>query len=222
VVPDASSFLLFSFRNYRINFPSLQLLRLLPARYPATQSATSPRKRVMISSWGKITLQIVEDGSGTGPCRFHPSSPRISYEVASAKACFAINRGRSDCLNQTTAWAPHPSPCRPKHPAHSLTAMRCTMRLSSSRQAPCARTCPARPPSTIGRSTLPLETISSRPSGPGIRFRGRLPDGAKGTGHIRFIFNRMGFNDREIVALSGAHSLGRCHSTRSRFEDKWG
>jgi hypothetical protein len=27
--------------------------------------------------------------------------------------------------------------------------------------------------------------------------------------HIRQIFNRMGFNDQEIVALSGAHALGR-------------
>ena len=31
----------------------------------------------------------------------------------------------------------------------------------------------------------------------------------------------MGFNDREIVALSGAHNLGRCHSDRSGFEGKW-
>ena len=32
---------------------------------------------------------------------------------------------------------------------------------------------------------------------------GRLPDGAKGAPHIRDIFYRMGFNDQEIVALSG-------------------
>lgn len=51
--------------------------------------------------------------------------------------------------------------------------------------------------------------------------RGRLPDGAKGADHIRFIFYRMGFNDQEIVALSGAHNLGRCHSDRSGFAGKW-
>jgi cytochrome c peroxidase len=51
--------------------------------------------------------------------------------------------------------------------------------------------------------------------------RGRLPDGAKGSDHLRWIFNRMGFNDQEIVALSGAHNLGRCHSDRSGFEGKW-
>ena len=35
---------------------------------------------------------------------------------------------------------------------------------------------------------------------------GRLPDGAKGAPHIRDIFYRMGFNDQEIVALSGGHT----------------
>ncbi len=31
----------------------------------------------------------------------------------------------------------------------------------------------------------------------------------------------MGFDDREIVALSGAHALGRCHRDRSGFEGPW-
>jgi cytochrome c peroxidase len=51
--------------------------------------------------------------------------------------------------------------------------------------------------------------------------RGRLPDGAQGADHLRWIFYRMGFNDQEIVALSGAHNLGRCHSDRSGFEGAW-
>ncbi|KAK7976706.1 hypothetical protein PG989_015169 [Apiospora arundinis] len=51
--------------------------------------------------------------------------------------------------------------------------------------------------------------------------RGRLPDGAQGADHLRFIFYRMGFSDQEIVALSGAHNLGRCHGDRSGFEGKW-
>ena len=29
------------------------------------------------------------------------------------------------------------------------------------------------------------------------------------------------FNDHEIVALSGAHALGRCHRDRSGFEGPW-
>ncbi|KAI1141882.1 heme peroxidase [Hypoxylon sp. FL0543] len=51
--------------------------------------------------------------------------------------------------------------------------------------------------------------------------RGRLPDGAKDAAHLRGVFYRMGFDDREIVALSGAHALGRCHGDRSGFEGKW-
>ena len=39
--------------------------------------------------------------------------------------------------------------------------------------------------------------------------------------HLRDIFGRMGFNDREIVALSGAHALGRCHEDRSGFWGPW-
>ena len=31
----------------------------------------------------------------------------------------------------------------------------------------------------------------------------------------------MGFDDREIVALSGAHALGRCHPDRSGFDGPW-
>ncbi|KAG9236494.1 mitochondrial putative cytochrome c peroxidase [Amylocarpus encephaloides] len=50
---------------------------------------------------------------------------------------------------------------------------------------------------------------------------GRLPDASQGNKHLRNIFYRMGFNDQEIVALSGAHALGRCHSTRSGFEGPW-
>jgi len=50
---------------------------------------------------------------------------------------------------------------------------------------------------------------------------GRLPDGSKTQDHIRAIFGRMGFNDQEMVALSGAHALGRCHADRSGFEGPW-
>ena len=50
---------------------------------------------------------------------------------------------------------------------------------------------------------------------------GRLPDGAQGAAHLRNIFYRMGFNDQEIVALAGAHALGRCHTDRSGFEGPW-
>lgn len=38
---------------------------------------------------------------------------------------------------------------------------------------------------------------------------------------MRDVFYRMGFNDREIVALSGAHTLGRGHFTRSGYDGPW-
>ena len=50
---------------------------------------------------------------------------------------------------------------------------------------------------------------------------GRLPDAAQGAAHLRAVFGRMGFGDREIVALSGGHTLGRCHSVRSGYDGPW-
>lgn len=50
---------------------------------------------------------------------------------------------------------------------------------------------------------------------------GLLPDASQGAAHLRAIFGRMGFNDQEIVALSGAHTLGRCHTDRSGFDGPW-
>ncbi|CEP18033.1 hypothetical protein [Parasitella parasitica] len=50
---------------------------------------------------------------------------------------------------------------------------------------------------------------------------GRLPDGSRKADHVCDVFYRMGFNDREIVALTGGHSLGRCHLDRSGYEGPW-
>lgn len=50
---------------------------------------------------------------------------------------------------------------------------------------------------------------------------GRLPDASKDQRHVRDVFYRMGFNDQEIVALSGAHALGRCHTDRSGYVNPW-
>ncbi|PKX96896.1 heme peroxidase [Aspergillus novofumigatus IBT 16806] len=50
---------------------------------------------------------------------------------------------------------------------------------------------------------------------------GRLPIASKGPTHLRAIFYRMGFDDREIVALSGAHALGRAHTDRTGYEGPW-
>ncbi len=55
---------------------------------------------------------------------------------------------------------------------------------------------------------------------------GRLPGADKGcpeaTGsHVRDIFGRMGFNDQEMVALIGAHAVGRCHTNASGYWGPW-
>lgn len=67
-------------------------------------------------------------------------------------------------------------------------------------------------PFTRGRVDKPQEKCSPD---------GRLPDGKKGMHHLREIFYRMGLNDKEIVALSGAHCLGSAHKERSDFEGPW-
>ena len=50
---------------------------------------------------------------------------------------------------------------------------------------------------------------------------GRLPDASQGAEHLRDVFYRMGFGDKEIVVLSGAHTLGSCHRLRSGFDGPW-
>ncbi|KAM1205622.1 hypothetical protein ACFX2I_006421 [Malus domestica] len=51
---------------------------------------------------------------------------------------------------------------------------------------------------------------------------GRLPDATKGCDHLRDVFGKtMGLSDKDIVALSGGHTLGRCHKERSGFEGPW-
>jgi cytochrome c peroxidase len=55
---------------------------------------------------------------------------------------------------------------------------------------------------------------------------GRLPDADNGgktkdIEHLRKIFYKMGFDDRDIVALSGAHAVGRCHTNASGYWGPW-
>jgi cytochrome c peroxidase len=55
---------------------------------------------------------------------------------------------------------------------------------------------------------------------------GRLPNADSGctaadTAHLRDIFGRMGFNDKEIVCLAGAHAVGRCHTEASGYWGPW-
>ncbi|KAJ8533703.1 hypothetical protein K7X08_007027 [Anisodus acutangulus] len=49
---------------------------------------------------------------------------------------------------------------------------------------------------------------------------GRLPDAKQGVPHLKEVF-RMGLSDKDIVALSGGHTLGRAHPERSGFDGPW-
>jgi cytochrome c peroxidase len=54
----------------------------------------------------------------------------------------------------------------------------------------------------------------------------RLPNADMGSRkstieHIRAVFGRMGLNDQEMVALLGAHAMGRCHTDASGFWGPW-
>lgn len=51
---------------------------------------------------------------------------------------------------------------------------------------------------------------------------GRLPDGDKDANYVRNFYKRLDFNDREVVALLGAHALGKTHLKNSGFEGPWG
>jgi catalase (peroxidase I) len=62
---------------------------------------------------------------------------------------------------------------------------------------------------------------TDHPDGQKCPANGRLPDASQGAQHLRDVFYRMGFNDKEIVALSGAHTLGRCHIERSGYDGPW-
>ncbi|KAL8480572.1 hypothetical protein ACS0TY_027205 [Phlomoides rotata] len=42
-----------------------------------------------------------------------------------------------------------------------------------------------------------------------------------GSDHLRDVFGHMGLSDKDIIALSGGHTLGRCHKERSGFEGAW-
>uniref|UniRef100_A0A803NP41 L-ascorbate peroxidase n=1 Tax=Cannabis sativa TaxID=3483 RepID=A0A803NP41_CANSA len=50
---------------------------------------------------------------------------------------------------------------------------------------------------------------------------GRLPDATQGASHLRDVFYRMCLNDKDIVVLSGGHTLGKAHLERSGFEGAW-
>lgn len=51
---------------------------------------------------------------------------------------------------------------------------------------------------------------------------GRLPDASRDGKYVKNLFARMGMNERETVALIGAHVLGQCHPQYSGYKGPWG
>jgi len=72
-----------------------------------------------------------------------------------------------------------------------------------------------------GGPKIPFKFGRTDSDGKDVPPNGRLPDASKGAAHLREVFYRMGFDDKEIVILSGGHTLGRCHKTRSGFDGPW-
>jgi L-ascorbate peroxidase len=72
-----------------------------------------------------------------------------------------------------------------------------------------------------GGPTIPFRSGRIDATEADVVEEGRLPDANKAADHLRDIFYRMGLNDQEIVALSGAHCLGAAHKDRSGFDGAW-
>ena len=50
---------------------------------------------------------------------------------------------------------------------------------------------------------------------------GRLPEAEHGAEDLRQLFGPKGFEERDVVALSGAHTVGQCHVERSGYQGQW-
>ena len=64
------------------------------------------------------------------------------------------------------------------------------------------------------------------PMGPDPKVSATGPDtydeaGNNTANYVRWVFNKMGFNDRQMVSLCGAHALGRCHTEASGYDGPW-
>merc|ERR1719329_1408596 len=75
--------------------------------------------------------------------------------------------------------------------------------------------------STADLWALAANVAISCMGGPEIPTRFGRVDATKGSEQLREIFHPKGLDDKAIVALSGAHTVGRCHAERSGFDGPW-
>lgn len=78
-------------------------------------------------------------------------------------------------------------------------------------------------PFRVGRSDAPTDTAEPDDRLPGADGGDKdlAKEHKKTLNHMRDVFHRMGFNDREMVALIGAHAVGRCYTDRSGYSGPW-
>ena len=74
----------------------------------------------------------------------------------------------------------------------------------------------------MGGPTIPwrpgrVDAVASESCPP----EGRLPGADYNGTSLKSTFKNMGLSDRELVALAGAHALGRCHTDRSGYDGPW-
>jgi len=69
-----------------------------------------------------------------------------------------------------------------------------------------------------GGPDMLLKFKPGRPDGTQKDSTAGLPNPNGDAQHLRDVFHRMGLSDRDIVLLSGAHTLGKAHQERSGFE----
>eukprot|EP00978_Attheya_sp_CCMP212_P000519 scaffold1048_cov59-Attheya_sp.AAC.1 len=69
---------------------------------------------------------------------------------------------------------------------------------------------------TDAKQCSPEGNLPDAEAGPDGKYGGSPPmEDTTPNGHLRKVFYRMGLNDEEIVALSGAHTFGRAYKDRS-------
>ena len=74
-------------------------------------------------------------------------------------------------------------------------------------------------PWTSGRPDLTLVQVTAMPTL--VPPNGLLPNANDPLARIKVMFGRLGLSVQEMVALMGAHTVGRCHVDRSGFVGAW-